>query len=125
MCGQEWVTNKEIHQFYELHRKAIQADIIAMGATEARKRWQIPGSSFSKLLKDWTAPPAAPSPETGKTPPAPAAKKPKDDHGLVPLGDPQKLFIITDRDLIRIPDEDFPAAWELLGKIIRARCRQN
>jgi len=70
-CNKDWITNAEKHEFLELHRSAIQRDVVELGSIKARKRWHIPSSTFSQLLKKWTAP------ETPAPPPVPVPKSDK------------------------------------------------
>ena len=52
-CGRSWKTLIERHQFYDEHRFEILKDISEMGRPATIKKWQIPGSTLSVLLKDW------------------------------------------------------------------------
>jgi len=52
-CGRTWKTLSELHRFYEEHKVEILQDIAELGRPAATKKWMIPASTLSLLLKCW------------------------------------------------------------------------
>jgi hypothetical protein len=72
--------NFERARWYEDHREAIVADVKVLGPTEARKKWNIPSSTFSHHLRVWgVLPPGAKLANRPKAKPAPKRPRPQND----------------------------------------------
>uniref|UniRef100_A0A6H2A3C9 Uncharacterized protein n=1 Tax=viral metagenome TaxID=1070528 RepID=A0A6H2A3C9_9ZZZZ len=71
-CGRESAGNRIKDRFYEQHHDEILSDIKKLGPVKTRKKWQIPGATFSQLGHRWSV---ATSEMT-----TPAARAPTDNH---------------------------------------------